>query len=84
MFGDSGDDRRVAGAPQHLGQLIDAVQDGSQAGFGLGRRSGHSDRPGAGGDHEGMHQAGQDLTDAQDDAPHGVLVTGFPEVGRLV
>ncbi len=38
----------------------------------------------AGGDHEGMHQAGQDLTSDHDDAPHDVLVTGFPEVGRLV
>lgn len=38
----------------------------------------------AGGDHEGQHVAGEDLTDAHDDAPHDVLVTGFPEVGRLV
>lgn len=36
------------------------------------------------GDHEGMHAAGADLTDAHDDAPHDVYVTGFPEVGRLV
>jgi predicted heme/steroid binding protein len=34
-----------------------------------------------GGDHEGMHQAGRDLTDEQADAPHGVYVTDFPEVG---
>ncbi len=36
------------------------------------------------GDHEGMHQAGADLTSAHDDAPHDVYVTDFPEVGRLV
>jgi predicted heme/steroid binding protein len=36
------------------------------------------------GDHEGMHQAGADLTGAHDDAPHDVYVTDFPEVGRLV
>lgn len=36
------------------------------------------------GDHEGMHQAGADLTDAHGDAPHDVYVTDFPEVGRLV
>jgi predicted heme/steroid binding protein len=35
------------------------------------------------GDHEGMHQAGMDLTEAHDDAPHDVHVTDFPEVGRL-
>ncbi len=35
------------------------------------------------GDHEGMHQAGGDLTDEHADAPHDVYVTDFPEVGRL-
>jgi predicted heme/steroid binding protein len=38
----------------------------------------------ADGDHEGMHQAGSDLTDDHDDAPHDVHVTDFPEVGTLV
>lgn len=37
-----------------------------------------------GGDHEGVHSAGADLTDEQADAPHDVYVTDFPEVGRLV
>lgn len=36
------------------------------------------------GDHEGMHSAGQDLTEAHEDAPHDVYVKDFPEVGRLV
>lgn len=36
------------------------------------------------GDHEGMHQAGADLTDAHDDAPHDTYITDFPEVGKLV
>jgi predicted heme/steroid binding protein len=36
------------------------------------------------GDHEGMHDAGTDLTAAHEDAPHDVHVTDFPEVGRLV
>ena len=36
------------------------------------------------GDHEGEHVAGRDLTAEMDDAPHDVLVTDFPEVGRLV
>ncbi len=36
------------------------------------------------GDHEGMHQAGADLTAAHEDAPHDVYVSDFPEVGRLV
>lgn len=36
------------------------------------------------GDHEGMHQAGADLTSEHDDAPHDVYVTDFPEVGTLV
>jgi len=35
------------------------------------------------GDHEGMHSAGMDLTEAHDDAPHDVYVTDFPEVGAL-
>ncbi len=35
------------------------------------------------GEHEAMHDAGQDLTEAHDDAPHDVYVTDFPEVGRL-
>jgi predicted heme/steroid binding protein len=35
------------------------------------------------GEHEAMHDAGQDLTDAHEDAPHDVYVTDFPEVGRL-
>jgi predicted heme/steroid binding protein len=38
----------------------------------------------AGGDHEGMHVAGHDLTAEQDDAPHDVHVTDFPKVGQLV
>ena len=38
----------------------------------------------AGGDHEGMHAAGRDLTAEQEDAPHDVHVTDFPQVGRLV
>jgi len=36
------------------------------------------------GDHEGMHQAGDDLTAEHGDAPHDVYVTDFPEVGKLV
>ncbi len=36
------------------------------------------------GDHEGMHDAGRDLTDEHDDAPHGERVLDFPEVGTLV
>jgi predicted heme/steroid binding protein len=36
------------------------------------------------GDHEGMHDAGADLTAEHEDAPHDVYVTDFPEVGRLV
>jgi len=36
------------------------------------------------GDHEGMHQAGADLTEAQDDAPHDVHIVDFPQVGTLV
>ncbi|PKQ15214.1 MAG: cytochrome B5 [Actinobacteria bacterium HGW-Actinobacteria-7] len=36
------------------------------------------------GDHEGMHQAGADLTAEHEDAPHDIYVTDFPEVGRLV
>jgi predicted heme/steroid binding protein len=37
-----------------------------------------------GGDHEGMHSAGADLTAEHDDAPHDVYVTDFPQVGTLV
>lgn len=36
------------------------------------------------GDHEGLHQAGHDLTAEHADAPHDIYVTDFPEVGRLV
>lgn len=36
------------------------------------------------GDHEGMHAAGEDLTEAHEDAPHDVHIVDFPEVGRLV
>jgi len=36
------------------------------------------------GDHEGMHEAGKDMTAEHDDAPHDVYVTDFPEVGRLI
>lgn len=35
------------------------------------------------GDHEGMHQAGIDLSDEHDDAPHDEFVVDFPEMGRL-
>ena len=35
------------------------------------------------GDHGGMHQAGADLTEEHEDAPHDVLVTDFPSVGTL-
>jgi predicted heme/steroid binding protein len=38
----------------------------------------------AGGDHEAMHTAGHDITAEQEDAPHDVHVTEFPQVGRLV
>ena len=38
----------------------------------------------AGGDHEGEHAAGHDLTAEQEDAPHDVHVTEFPQVGVLV
>jgi predicted heme/steroid binding protein len=36
------------------------------------------------GDHEGMHDAGLDLTEAHDDAPHDVHIVDFPKVGTLV
>jgi len=36
------------------------------------------------GDHEGMHQAGADLTAEHEDAPHDVYVTDFTEVGKLI
>ena len=38
----------------------------------------------AGGDHEGEHTAGHDMTAEQEDAPHDVHVTEFPQVGKLV
>ena len=37
-----------------------------------------------GGDHEGAHSAGADMTADQEDAPHDVHVVDFPQVGRLV
>lgn len=37
-----------------------------------------------GGDHEGMHAAGRDLTVEHEDAPHDEHVLDFPEVGKLV
>ncbi len=36
------------------------------------------------GDHEGMHMAGADLTEAHDDAPHDVHIVDFPKVGVVV
>jgi predicted heme/steroid binding protein len=36
------------------------------------------------GDHEGQHQAGADLTEEHQDAPHDTYVTDFPEVGKFV
>ncbi len=36
------------------------------------------------GEHEAMHDAGTDLTEAHDDAPHDEYIIDFPEVGRLV
>lgn len=36
------------------------------------------------GEHEGMHYAGNDLTEEHEDAPHDVHVTDFPKVGTLV
>ncbi|GAB4292139.1 MAG: cytochrome b5 domain-containing protein [Coriobacteriia bacterium] len=38
----------------------------------------------AGGDHEGMHAAGDDLTEAHEDAPHDEHIVDFPEVGKIV
>jgi predicted heme/steroid binding protein len=38
----------------------------------------------ADGDHEGMHAAGKDMTADHDDAPHEVLITDFPQVGKLL
>jgi predicted heme/steroid binding protein len=36
------------------------------------------------GDHMGSHAAGQDLTDAMADAPHGMeVLDDFPQVGKL-
>ncbi len=37
----------------------------------------------SGGDHEGMHEAGHDLTVDHEDAPHGPVITDFPEVGVI-
>jgi len=34
--------------------------------------------------HEAMHDAGADLTEAHDDAPHDEYIVDFPEVGRLI
>lgn len=36
------------------------------------------------GDHMGAHAAGDDLTEAHDDAPHDVHIVDFPKVGTLV
>ncbi|MBN2404658.1 MAG: cytochrome B5 [Coriobacteriia bacterium] len=36
------------------------------------------------GDHEGMHSAGLDLTEAHEEAPHDEHIVDFPEVGKLV
>lgn len=36
------------------------------------------------GDHSGWHAAGEDLTEAQEDAPHDAYITAFPRVGTLV
>lgn len=36
------------------------------------------------GDHEAMHMAGSDLTEAHEDAPHDVYITDFTEIGRLI
>jgi len=38
----------------------------------------------AGGDHKGMHAAGDDLTEAHEDAPHDEHIVDFPEVGKIV
>jgi predicted heme/steroid binding protein len=38
----------------------------------------------ADGEHEGMHFAGHDLTEEQQDAPHDIYITDYPEVGKLV
>ncbi len=36
------------------------------------------------GEHEGVHNAGEDLTSAMEDAPHGAeVLEGFPVVGIL-
>ena len=37
----------------------------------------------ADGEHESLHFAGRDLSDEQQDAPHDVYVTDFPQVGTL-
>ncbi len=36
------------------------------------------------GDHEAMHRAGEDLTDAHQEAPHDEYVVDFPVVGTLL
>jgi len=36
----------------------------------------------ADGEHEAMHFAGRELTEEQEDAPHDVYITDFPEVGN--
>ena len=37
------------------------------------------------GRHQALHQAGQDLTDVMDDAPHGErLLERVPRIGKLV
>lgn len=35
------------------------------------------------GDHEGIHSAGMDLTEAHGDAPHDEHILDFPRVGKL-
>lgn len=36
------------------------------------------------GDHGGMHDAGRDLTEEHEDAPHEEYVLDFPQVGTVV
>ncbi len=36
------------------------------------------------GDHVGEHSAGEDLTEAHDEAPHDVYIVDYPKVGTLV
>jgi predicted heme/steroid binding protein len=35
------------------------------------------------GDHMGAHSAGEDLTEAHDEAPHDVHILDYPKVGTL-